>query len=243
MARYAPKNNIRRLLFRLGGVRVGPFSKIARRVFLEPGVSINDHTLILQNARIEAGAIIGKSCIIQQGVSIESQVEIGNNVVIGQNAVLRNCTIGDNTSIEYGVVCAGDNKNRISIGRFCYIGIYTVLDNTGGIEIGDGVHIAGPAAGIWTHSSVFQCLAGDRIENPQKKVVASVIINNNVWIGGGTTIYPGVKVEHHSVILSNSCVNKDIPSFSMAGGVPVQIKKRIRINGAEISFTADRDER
>ena len=52
-----------------------------------------------------------------------------------------------------------------------------------------------------------------------------VIIGNNVWIGEKATILPGVHIGDSVVIAANSVVTKDIPSFSVAEGVPAQIIK------------------
>ena len=52
-----------------------------------------------------------------------------------------------------------------------------------------------------------------------------MIIGNNVWIGEKATILPGVHIGDSVVIAANSVVTKDIPSFSVAEGVPAQIIK------------------
>lgn len=52
-----------------------------------------------------------------------------------------------------------------------------------------------------------------------------MIIGNNVWIGEKATILPGVHIGDSVVIAANSVVTKDIPSFSVAAGVPAQIVK------------------
>ena len=115
------------------------------------------------------------------------------------------------------------------IGKHSYVGYYNILDGSGGLEIGDYVHIAGPAVGIWTHSSIHQSLHGSKLNDPTYRKEGPIKIEANVWIGGKVTIYPNVTIGHHSVILPNSVVNENVPAFSVMGGVPAKILKKVRI--------------
>ena len=61
----------------------------------------------------------------------------------------------------------------------------------------------------------------------QENISKGITIEDNVWIGHGCSILDGVNVGKGSVIAAGSVVNKSIPQFSVAGGVPaVVIKKR-----------------
>lgn len=52
-------------------------------------------------------------------------------------------------------------------------------------------------------------------------------IGNDVWIGHGVTIMPGVKVGNGAIIASQSIVTKDVPDYAIIGGNPAQlIRKR-----------------
>jgi acetyltransferase-like isoleucine patch superfamily enzyme len=227
------------LLYRLGAVRISTGVLIARGVALGAEVSIGPNSSIEEDVRIGEKAKVGDAVVIRRGASIGPLVAIGNKAIIGGQSILANCTIGDRSFVEYGVVFTGNRENWITVGRDSYIGIYAVLDNSGGIEIGDCVHIAGPTVGVWTHTSIFQCLAGDELEVTTRKVTAPVKIENNVWIGGNSTVYPGVAIGHHTVILPNSVVKEDIASFSLVGGVPARLKKFIELDGKETRFISE----
>ena len=54
-----------------------------------------------------------------------------------------------------------------------------------------------------------------------------VIIKNNVWVGEGVTILSGVTIGENSVIGANSVVTKNIPSFSVACGMPAKVIKSL----------------
>lgn len=50
-----------------------------------------------------------------------------------------------------------------------------------------------------------------------------VIIEDDVWIGTGVIILKGVKIGRGSIIAAGALVNKDIPPYSIAVGVPARI--------------------
>jgi acetyltransferase-like isoleucine patch superfamily enzyme len=176
---------------------------------------------------IDRSAVIGKNVKIKKNVTIGLGVTIGDNVIIGAGASLSRISIGNNTHIESGVKITGHGNGFITLGRDCYVGINNVLDWSESINIGDFVHIAGPSTGIWTHSSAKQVLLGESISNKDIDIrpKSPVLIESNVYIGGNCTIYPGVKIGHHSVVAPNSAVTKNIEPFSLVGGVPAKFIK------------------
>jgi len=52
---------------------------------------------------------------------------------------------------------------------------------------------------------------------------ADVVIGDDVWIGSGAIIMPGVKIEKGAVIGANAVVTKDIPEYCVAIGIPAKI--------------------
>lgn len=50
-----------------------------------------------------------------------------------------------------------------------------------------------------------------------------VVIGNNVWIGLGATILPGVTIGDNSVIVAGSVVTRDIPANVIAFGSPCKV--------------------
>lgn len=54
-----------------------------------------------------------------------------------------------------------------------------------------------------------------------------IIIGNDVWIGFRAVVQPGIKVGDGAVVLPNAVVSKDVPPYSVVGGIPAKmIKKR-----------------
>jgi acetyltransferase-like isoleucine patch superfamily enzyme len=77
------------------------------------------------------------------------------------------------------------------------------------------------------HTSAPMCLNGIPLENKSLKYRPTnpIIIESNVYIGGNCTIYPGIKISHHSIITPNSAVTKDVEPYTMVGGVPAKVIK------------------
>ncbi|WP_034867780.1 sugar O-acetyltransferase [Clostridium lundense] len=97
----------------------------------------------------------------------------------------------------------------------------TILDVTK-VTIGDNVLLA-PNVQIYT-----ACHPIDPAERLTGKEYAKpIVIGNNVWIGGGTIICPGVKIGDNVTIGAGSVVTKDIPNNVVAVGNPCKVIRNI----------------
>lgn len=97
----------------------------------------------------------------------------------------------------------------------------TILDEAE-VRFGDNVFI-GPNVSIYTACHPL----GAEERNTWVEWAEKVIIGNNVWIGGGATILPGVTIGDNVVIGAGSVVTKDVPSNVAVGGNPAKIIKRL----------------
>lgn len=52
-----------------------------------------------------------------------------------------------------------------------------------------------------------------------------MIIESDVWIGSNVTILDGVHVGRGATIAAGAVVNKDVPPYSIVGGVPAKVIK------------------
>lgn len=65
------------------------------------------------------------------------------------------------------------------------------------------------------------------MEGKSYPIKGDTIVGNDVWIGYGATIMPGVKIGDGAIIASNSTVTKDVPPYTVVGGNPAkEISKR-----------------
>jgi len=213
-------------LLRLLGFHVGKKTKvytlkIKRTSFIGNDNLISKFVEIGPNCSFDDNVKISKNSIISENTLLNK------NVIVGRNVILQNIEVGENSHIEYEVITIGLGNGKIKIGKESYIGVRCVLDYSDNITIGDYVHIAGPSTGLWTHSSAEQVLRGDKLTDKTHRTTSPIVIENNVYIGGNCTIYPGVKIGHHSVIAPNSAVTKDVEPYSLVGGVPARFIKKV----------------
>jgi len=136
--------------------------------------------------------------------------------------------IGNNVWISPPFFC--DYGENISIGANTFINSNCVLLDDNKIQVGENVLIA-PFVQIYTASHPLK--ASDRIkfngknEAPYVTFTKPVTIGNNVWIGGGTIIMPGVVIGDNVTIGAGSVVTKNIPSDVLAFGNPCKVIKKI----------------
>lgn len=121
---------------------------------------------------------------------------------------------GVGASIYDSSLVIGDVK----VGANTWIGPFTVLDGSGGLEIGDNCNISAGVQ-IYSHDTVYSALSGGR-EEPKK---APVKIGNNCYVGPNSIIQKGVEIGEGCIIGAQSLVNKNIPSNMKAWGSPVNI--------------------
>ena len=125
-----------------------------------------------------------------------------------------------------------DYGNNIYFGNNCEVNMNCTFLDDNIIRIGDNALIA-PNVQIYT--AFHPTNAIDRFGEPKedgsfefcKTQTAPVIIGNNVWIGGGAVILPGVTIGNNVVIGAGSVVTKDIPDNVIAVGNPCRV---IRVN-------------
>ncbi|MGR3809735.1 sugar O-acetyltransferase [Jiulongibacter sp. NS-SX5] len=109
---------------------------------------------------------------------------------------------------------------HIKLGKNVFINHDCTFLDLGGITIEDNVQI-GPKVSLITENHP--------VDPQQRKSLdlAAVHIKQNVWIGAGAIILPGVTVGENSIIAAGAVVNKDVPDNVIVGGVPAKFIKNI----------------
>ena len=126
-----------------------------------------------------------------------------------------------------------DYGNNIYFGNNCEVNMNCTFLDDSRIVIGDNALIA-PNVQIYT--AFHPTNAADRF-GPQKEdgsfafcktQTAPVIIGNNVWIGGGAILLPGMHIGNNVVIGAGSVVTRDIPDNTVACGNPCRVVRENR---------------
>jgi len=174
---------------------------------------------------------------------IKSRCTIGNKTVILEGANIINLlkdkkklSIGNESRIQ-GELIVHPNKGNITIGKYCYIGMLTHIWSAENILIGDrvlishGVNIhdfdSHPFSPHRRHLQELKLFENGHTGDLEDVPSASIIIEDDVWIGFGSTILKGVKIGKGSIIGANTVVTKDIPEYSVVVGNPAKIVKTI----------------
>jgi acetyltransferase-like isoleucine patch superfamily enzyme len=139
----------------------------------------------------------------------------------------RRLGFGEGTSIYHSSYVYGD----VRIGRDTWIGPFTILDGSGGLTIGDNCSVASGVQ-IYSHDTVEWAVSGGAL--PYRR--APVAIGSCCYLGPGAVVAKGVAIGDHSVIGVGSYVNRNVPPYSIAVGVPCRVVGRVRVNGDAVAL-------
>lgn len=111
---------------------------------------------------------------------------------------------------------------NIEIGENFFANHNCVILDGAKVTFGDNVFVA-PNCGFHT--------AGHPLDVEQRNLgleyAYPITIGNNVWIGAGVTVLPGVTIGNNTVIGAGSVVNRDIPDGVVAAGNPCRVIRNI----------------
>ncbi|MDR7035082.1 DapH/DapD/GlmU-related protein [Mesorhizobium sp. BE184] len=140
---------------------------------------------------------------------------LGRHVSIGERVVLREVDVGDFSYFE-----RHSEAIYTSIGKFC------------SIAANSRIHaLEHPVERLTTHkvsyrpNEYFRWLGVDAAFRERRRE-KHVTIGNDVWIGHGAVIMPGVTIGNGAVIGANSVVTKDVAPYTIVAGVPTRLLRR-----------------
>ena len=123
--------------------------------------------------------------------------------------------MGYKCNVEKGAIFT----RHTSIGDYSGIGANCLLMPN--VTIGSNV-LMGPYVSIITQNHRH-----DRTDIPMRmqgyEPVKGVTIRDDVWIGRSVIILPGVTIGQGTIIAAGAVVTKDLPEYSIAGGVPARV--------------------
>ena len=133
---------------------------------------------------------------------------------------------GKGVSIAPPFFC--DYGEHITIGERTEINGNCVFLDCNKIEIGSNVLI-GPA--VQLYAATHPLRLDERLPRGESSFCvvesAPIVVEDGVWIGGGSIVLPGVRIGKGSVIGAGSVVTKDVPPGVLAFGNPCRVRKKI----------------
>lgn len=153
---------------------------------------------------------IDPSAWVHKNANINGPVVLSANVSVYGNTLLDSYSFYNVGSVIY---------SNTEIGKFCSTGRF--------VEIGVGKH---PTDCLSTHlfqldNKVFKELNVSKPLGNEYSVHICTVIGNDVWIGAKATILTGITIGNGAIIAAGSVVTKDVPSYSIVGGVPAKTIK------------------
>lgn len=129
-------------------------------------------------------------------------------------------SMGAGIEIEPPFYC--DYGYNISAGRHFYANHNCVILDGAAVTIGDNVFL-GPAVQIYT--ATHPLAVEERGQGLE--MALSVTIEDNVWIGGGAIVNPGITIGRGTTIGSGSVVTKNVPPNVLAAGNPCRVIRKL----------------
>jgi len=156
-----------------------------------------------------------------KGVKIEDFAEVQcrslRGIVLGDGV-----TIGRNASIRPSSYYGHQAGEGLIVGARSCIGALSWIGASGHVTIGVDVMV-GPRVTILPENHVF-----DSIECSMKSqgvVRRRIVIEDDCWIGAGSSILAGVRIGRGSIIAAGAVVARDVPPQTIVGGVPARVLK------------------
>lgn len=113
----------------------------------------------------------------------------------------QNITIGESCTVNFGVIFQSCGQGKIFVGNNVIIS-YNSLLLTGGLDL-------------------------EKFPDAKCHLVKDIFLEDNVWIGAGSIILPGVKIGSNSIVAAGCVVTKDVPSNVVVAGIPAKVIKII----------------
>lgn len=160
--------------------------------------------------RPEDLAACGPDCVFETDVLIfhPENVYLGTNVYVGHRSILK-----------------GYYKNTMRIGDETWIGQNCFFHSAGGLTIGARVGI-GPCVIMLTsqHAELGRAIAP--MSSPIE--TAEIHVEDEVNIGVGAILVPGVRIGKGAKIGAGSVVTHDVPAYSVVAGNPARVLRERR---------------
>lgn len=158
------------------------------------------------------GVVIDDGCCFDANTGAETGIRVGSRSMFGRGTRLSSklgvITVGDDCGFGAGITIHSAVEGSVTIGNKCIVAGHTY--------IGGGQY----------HTERVDIPIVDQGHIHGQKLV----IEDNVWIGAGAVIVNGVTVGHDAIVAAGAVVTKDVPPFSIVGGVPAKV---IRVRSAE----------
>lgn len=155
--------------------------------------------------------------LIASGGRAGRRLSVGHGVRIAaaHDAKIR---IGDNVSLQAGVILSVGSKAIFDVGNDVYVGHYTLIGVQNSVTIGNRVQIAEHCS-VRDHDHDVTAIS----MHSASLVCSQVCIGEGSWIARGVAVLRGARIGEGAVIGANAVVRGAIPQNAIAVGVPASV--------------------
>ncbi len=190
------------------------------------------------NTYIESGVEIGNDTEIFPGCMIQGRTKIGSDCVIGPHTRIMDSTVGDGTTIKESVLNDAIVGNNNTIGPFAHLRPQTVTAES--VKIGNFCETKKSSIGRGSKvphlSYIGDTEMGERVNigagtitcNYDGKKKNPTTIGDDVFIGSNTCIVAPRSIGEGAATGAGTVVNKDIPGWTLAVGLPSRNIKKLK---------------
>lgn len=212
---------LRNQLYRSLFFNIGNSVRIQTSVeFVQPRyIEIGDGVMIEQNAYISSAAQ-NKTQIGNNKISIKDYAKIGYDVRVKCQGKNSQIYFGKKVILDRGVDIRSLDNGLIVIGENTYIGPYVCIAGPGPIKIGNNCLISAHS-GIYGNQHNY--VDPTRLIIEQGITYQGITIEDDCWLGCGVKVLDGITIGQGSVIGAGAVVTHNVPSYSVAVGVPAKV--------------------
>ena len=127
---------------------------------------------------------------------------------------------GQGSEIRPPFHCDYGYQTRIGAGTFANWGLVSL--DVAGVTIGDDVQI-GPQVQLLTATHPIE--PGPRRD--KWEAAEPIVVEDNVWLGGGVIVCPGVTIGRDTVVGAGAVVTRDLPAGVVAVGNPARVIREV----------------
>lgn len=226
-------------------VQVGEFSIIRKDAQIGDNVIIHPHVII------EPGVVVGKDVEIfpttylgkkpkgagatARQINYSPRLYIGAGCALGPNAVVfYDVEIGEDTLLGDGASL----REQVRVGHNCLISRYVTVNYNTSIgnhtRIMDLTHITGNCkVGNNVFISVLVSTTNDNVvvdRQYDEERIMGPTIEDDVTIGAGACLLPGVVIGRGAFVAANSVVTKSIDPYDLVMGIPAKVVRNLKAN-------------
>lgn len=179
----------------------GLFGSVGGELIVGRGVTVRHPHKI----HLGRGVVLDDYCVLDARGAGERGIVIGDRVIIGRNATLL------------------AKKGDIEIGGRSNIGAASVIISRGGIRIGEAALIGGEchiSGGVFHTDDLHEPVMDQGIYTR-----GPIVIGGGVWLGMKVGVLDAVRIGDGCVIGAGAVVNRDVPDYAVAAGVPARVLK------------------